>query len=86
MCSSDLIIGVPLLVAARPLDVFAYGDLTARSLGVHVGRVRWILLAADRAVAELVRCRRMAVDGERNRPAAARTFKSHRHVERSRFL
>ncbi|WP_402839840.1 iron chelate uptake ABC transporter family permease subunit [Microbacterium sp. GXS0129] len=41
-----VIIGVPLLVAARPLDVFAYGDLTARSLGVHVGRVRWILLAA----------------------------------------
>jgi hypothetical protein len=38
-----------------------------------------LLLAADRAVAELVGHGRMAVDGEAHRAAAAGTFKSHRH-------
>ncbi|MCI2956553.1 iron chelate uptake ABC transporter family permease subunit [Agromyces atrinae] len=41
-----IVIGLPLLASARTLDAFAFGDTTAATLGVHVGRTRWLLLGA----------------------------------------
>ncbi|MWB99413.1 putative F420-0 ABC transporter permease subunit [Agromyces seonyuensis] len=41
-----LVIGLPLLGAARSLDAFAFGDRTAAALGIHVERTRWLLLGA----------------------------------------
>lgn len=38
------IIGLPLLASAGTLDAFAFGDRAATTLGVAVGRTRWILL------------------------------------------
>lgn len=35
----------PILASARTLDSFAFGDITAASLGVDVSRSRWMLLA-----------------------------------------
>lgn len=40
------VVGVVLLASARTLDAFAFGDTAAASLGVHVERTRWFLLAA----------------------------------------
>ncbi len=41
-----VIVGLPVLLAGRPLDAFAFGDNAAASLGVDVVRLRWTLLAA----------------------------------------
>jgi len=40
------VIGLPLLASAGPLDAFAFGDRAAASLGIAVGRTRWLLLGA----------------------------------------
>jgi len=40
------VVGVPLLLRARVLDAFAFGDTAAAALGVEVGRTRWVLLVA----------------------------------------
>lgn len=42
-----LLAGIPILLAARMLDAFAFGDVSAAALGVDVGRTRWALLAAS---------------------------------------
>lgn len=41
-----VIAGIPILLAGRTLDTFAFGDTTASALGVNVSGVRWGLLAA----------------------------------------
>lgn len=41
-----IVVGTALLGSARTLDAFAFGDTAAASLGVHVERTRWFLLAA----------------------------------------
>ncbi|PJJ71712.1 iron complex transport system permease protein [Diaminobutyricimonas aerilata] len=41
-----LAVGVPLILAGRRLDAFAFGDVSAASLGVDVHRTRWVLLGA----------------------------------------
>lgn len=38
------VVGVPLLLSARTLDAFAFGETAAAGLGVHVERTRWLLL------------------------------------------
>ncbi|MGV9193660.1 putative F420-0 ABC transporter permease subunit [Microbacterium sp. MC2] len=38
------VIGLPLLAGAGTLDAFAFGDRAAASLGIAVGRTRWVLL------------------------------------------
>ncbi|BDZ46317.1 putative F420-0 ABC transporter permease subunit [Naasia aerilata] len=40
------IIGIPLMLVARILDAFAFGDTSAAALGVPVDAVRWVLLGA----------------------------------------
>jgi len=42
-----LIAGIPILLRSRVLDAFAFGDITAASLGVNVSATRWGLLAAS---------------------------------------
>lgn len=51
--SDALLVGLGLIVCApvilfsgRGLDAFAFGDAAAASLGIHVVRLRWTLLAA----------------------------------------
>jgi iron complex transport system permease protein len=39
-----LIAGVPILLSGRTLDAFAFGDVSAASLGINVQRSRWVLL------------------------------------------
>ena len=39
-----LIAGVPILLSGRILDAFAFGDVSAASLGIDVQRSRWLLL------------------------------------------
>jgi iron complex transport system permease protein len=39
-----LIAGVPILLSGRVLDAFAFGDVSAASLGIDVQRSRWLLL------------------------------------------
>ena len=41
-----LVVGIPLLAAARLLDGFVFGDDAASALGIHVPVARWVLLAA----------------------------------------
>nr|WP_307807544.1 putative F420-0 ABC transporter permease subunit [Naasia sp. SYSU D00948] len=41
-----LAVGIPLLLVARILDAFAFGDTSAAALGVPVSAVRWTLLGA----------------------------------------
>ncbi|SLM90866.1 ABC transporter (iron.B12.siderophore.hemin), permease component [Brevibacterium yomogidense] len=41
-----LVVGLPIMAAARLLDAFAFGDSAAAALGVRVGAVRWSMLAA----------------------------------------
>jgi iron complex transport system permease protein len=41
-----VIAGIPILLTGRLLDAFAFGDVTAASLGVNVSATRWGLLAA----------------------------------------
>ena len=41
-----IVIGIPLMFSGRTLDAFAFGDRSARALGVRVAGVRWILLGA----------------------------------------
>lgn len=41
-----LVVGIPVLLAGRVLDAFAFGDTAATALGVPVSAVRWILLVA----------------------------------------
>ena len=36
-----LLAGVPIILFGRVLDAFAFGDVTATSLGVNVGATRW---------------------------------------------
>ncbi len=42
-----VIAGVPIMFTGRLLDAFAFGDVSAASLGVNVGATRWGLLAAS---------------------------------------
>lgn len=42
--SAILIAGVPILLSGRTLDAFAFGDVSAASLGINVQRSRWMLL------------------------------------------
>ncbi len=42
-----LIAGAPILFTGRLLDAFAFGDVSAASLGVNVSATRWGLLAAS---------------------------------------
>lgn len=42
-----LIAGVPIMLTGRLLDAFAFGDVSAASLGVNVSATRWGLLAAS---------------------------------------
>jgi len=39
-----LVAGVPILLSGRTLDAFAFGDVSAASLGINVQRSRWVLL------------------------------------------
>ena len=41
-----LVVGVPMMMAGRALDAFAFGDTSAASLGVNVARTRWVMLTA----------------------------------------
>ena len=41
-----LLLGLPMLLAGRALDAFAFGDNAAATLGVDVVRLRWLLLGA----------------------------------------
>ena len=38
------VVGIALVTSGRTLDAFAFGDVSAASLGIHVARTRWILL------------------------------------------
>lgn len=38
------VLGTGLALQGRTLDAFAFGDTAAAALGIHVGRVRWVLL------------------------------------------
>lgn len=42
-----VVAGIPILLAGRLLDAFAFGDTSAASLGVNVSATRWGLLAAS---------------------------------------
>ncbi|MBX3193754.1 MAG: iron chelate uptake ABC transporter family permease subunit [Microbacteriaceae bacterium] len=42
-----VVVGIPLALAGRVLDAFAFGDTTAASLGIPVQGSRWALLAAS---------------------------------------
>lgn len=42
-----LIAGIPIMLTGRLLDAFAFGDVSAASLGVNVSATRWGLLAAS---------------------------------------
>lgn len=44
--SALALIGIPVLIAARSLDAFSFGDTAAAALGVSVNRTRWLLLVA----------------------------------------
>lgn len=41
-----LIAGLPIMLSGRLLDSFAFGDTSAKALGVNVGATRWGLLTA----------------------------------------
>lgn len=41
-----LLLGVPMLLAGRALDAFAFGDAAAATLGIDVAKLRWALLGA----------------------------------------
>lgn len=41
-----ILVGAPVVIAARSLDAFSFGDTAASALGVSVGRTRWLLLVA----------------------------------------
>jgi iron complex transport system permease protein len=38
------VVGLPIIVAGRSLDAFAFGDTSAAALGISVSRTRWLLL------------------------------------------
>jgi iron complex transport system permease protein len=42
-----LIAGIPIMLTGRLLDAFAFGDVSAASLGVNVAATRWGLLVAS---------------------------------------
>lgn len=42
-----VVAGIPIMLAGRLLDAFAFGDTSAASLGVNVSATRWGLLAAS---------------------------------------
>lgn len=42
-----LVAGLPIMLTGRLLDAFAFGDVSAASLGVNVSATRWGLLAAS---------------------------------------
>src|SRR5690606_142240 len=41
-----VVVGVPVMLSGRVLDAFAFGDVSAASLGVNVSATRWLLLGA----------------------------------------
>ncbi|WP_232846674.1 putative F420-0 ABC transporter permease subunit [Devosia beringensis] len=41
-----VLLGLPMLLAGRALDAFAFGDNAAATLGIDVVRLRWVLLGA----------------------------------------
>jgi iron complex transport system permease protein len=42
-----VVAGIPVMLTGRLLDSFAFGDVSARALGVNVSATRWGLLAAS---------------------------------------
>lgn len=40
------LLAIPMLFCGRLLDAFVFGDRAALALGIHVNRVRWVLLGA----------------------------------------
>lgn len=42
-----VVAGIPILLSGRVLDAFAFGDVSAASLGINVAGARWSLLAAS---------------------------------------
>jgi iron complex transport system permease protein len=42
-----VIVGVPIMLTGRLLDAFAFGDVSAATLGLNVTRTRWLLLAGS---------------------------------------
>ena len=42
-----LVAGIPIMLTGRVLDAFAFGDTSARALGVNVSATRWGLLTAS---------------------------------------
>ncbi|MGV8895821.1 MAG: putative F420-0 ABC transporter permease subunit [Rhodoglobus sp.] len=42
-----VVAGIPIMLTGRLLDAFAFGDVSAASLGVNVSATRWGLLAAS---------------------------------------
>ncbi|MPV49652.1 iron chelate uptake ABC transporter family permease subunit [Pseudactinotalea sp. HY160] len=45
--AATILVGAVLVASARTLDSFAFGEVTAASLGVRVVRSRWLLLTAS---------------------------------------
>jgi len=45
-CGAIALVGIPIMIAGRSLDAFAFGDTAAAALGISVGRTRWTLLVA----------------------------------------
>jgi iron complex transport system permease protein len=46
VAAAVLLLGLPMLLAGRALDAFAFGDNAAATLGIDVVRLRWLLLGA----------------------------------------
>ncbi|MGL4340759.1 MAG: putative F420-0 ABC transporter permease subunit [Rhodoglobus sp.] len=42
-----VVVGIPVMVGGRVLDAFAFGEVSAASLGVNVAATRWALLVAS---------------------------------------
>jgi iron complex transport system permease protein len=45
--SAIVVAGIPVMLTGRLLDSFAFGDVSAKALGVNVSATRWGLLAAS---------------------------------------
>lgn len=44
--AASLVLGAPILLGARALNGFAFGELSAAALGIDVAATRWLLLGA----------------------------------------
>lgn len=75
-----VVLGIPLVVAGRVLDAFAFGDRMAASLGVNVTAARWALLGASAVLTGVL----VSVSGSIGfvglvLPHAVRLFSGSRH-------